>query len=144
MAKSYPPEFRQRALEALANGESVAKVARDLKVSQTSLRGWRTQAAAPAEPQESAEPEERPALTVEVASGDSGRALRALRDTLARSIEAGPADRDLAVLTRRLMDVLAELEKLPKPAEPVKTPLEQVQQKVANELAARRARKSAS
>jgi hypothetical protein len=47
----------------------------------------------------------------EVESGDRQRGLLALRGLLARSLEDAPA-RDLAALSRRLMQVMEELEAL--------------------------------
>lgn len=49
-------------------------------------------------------------FTTEVTSGDKLRALVALRDTLARRIEAGPDDKDLAALSLRLERVLDQIE----------------------------------
>ena len=41
MPAPKPPEFRRRALDLLAQGEPVARVARDLGVSESCLRRWR-------------------------------------------------------------------------------------------------------
>ena len=41
MPAPKPPEFRRRALDLLAHGEPVARVARDLGVSESCLRRWR-------------------------------------------------------------------------------------------------------
>ncbi len=38
-----PPEFRRRALDLVAQGESVARVARDLGISESCLRRWMDQ-----------------------------------------------------------------------------------------------------
>src|SRR5438067_6489197 len=46
----------------------------------------------------------------EVASGDRGRALQALRRLLAERIAANPRPRDLAALSYRLMKVIEELD----------------------------------
>jgi transposase-like protein len=41
----YPEEFRRRAVELVrSSGDPLAKVARDLGVSETGLRNWVTQA----------------------------------------------------------------------------------------------------
>lgn len=40
----YPREFRQRAVELVRAGGSMAQVARDLGVSETGLRDWVVQA----------------------------------------------------------------------------------------------------
>jgi hypothetical protein len=50
-------------------------------------------------------------------SGDRRATLEALRRTLVAAIEAGPAERDLATLSARLMDVLTALEGLVVPEE---------------------------
>ena len=39
VAKS--PEFRRRALDLVANGEPVARVAKDLGISESCMRRWR-------------------------------------------------------------------------------------------------------
>lgn len=46
-------------------------------------------------------------------SGDRRKSLEALRQTLAKAIDADPPARDLASLSRRLMMVMAELAALP-------------------------------
>jgi hypothetical protein len=50
-------------------------------------------------------------FAAEVESGDRRRGLLALRSLLARSLEEAPP-RDLAALSRRLMQVMEELEAL--------------------------------
>lgn len=40
MPAAKPPEFRRRALDLVAQGEPVARVARDLGISQSCLRRW--------------------------------------------------------------------------------------------------------
>ncbi len=40
MPAPKPPEFRRRALDRVAAGEPVAKVARELSVSESWLRRW--------------------------------------------------------------------------------------------------------
>jgi hypothetical protein len=62
-------------------------------------------------------------------------ALQALRDRLAAEIDAGPAPRDLAALSRQFAEVLAQIEKLA-PPEQKGTPLD--------ELAKRRAGRGAA
>lgn len=44
MPAAKPVEFRRRALELVAAGEPVAKVARDLGISESCLRRWMDQA----------------------------------------------------------------------------------------------------
>ena len=41
--KGYPPEFRRRALDLVAQGRSVAEVARLLEVSDQTIYTWRRQ-----------------------------------------------------------------------------------------------------
>src|SRR4051812_46699789 len=43
MPAAKPPEFRRRALDLIAEGEPVAQVARNLGVSESCLRRWRSQ-----------------------------------------------------------------------------------------------------
>jgi len=40
MPAPKPPEFRRRALDLVAQGEPVARVARDLGISESCLRRW--------------------------------------------------------------------------------------------------------
>ena len=41
MPRSYPPEFRQRAVELARQGATpVAKIAKDLGISESCLRNW--------------------------------------------------------------------------------------------------------
>lgn len=44
MPAAKPVEFRRRALDLVAAGEPVAKVARDLGISEPGLRRWMEQA----------------------------------------------------------------------------------------------------
>jgi transposase-like protein len=44
MPVAKPPEFRRRALDLVEQGEPVARVARDLGISESCLRRWMTQA----------------------------------------------------------------------------------------------------
>lgn len=48
-------------------------------------------------------------------SGDKRATLIALRDILARTIQECESGRDMASNTKRLMEVIAELEQLPDP-----------------------------
>ena len=43
MPKSYPPEFRRRALDRIDAGHTVVAVAHDLEVSPQTLYTWRRQ-----------------------------------------------------------------------------------------------------
>lgn len=49
-------------------------------------------------------------------SGDKRATLLALRDKLAETIENCESGRDMAANTKRLMEVMAELEQIPDPA----------------------------
>ena len=40
MPAAKPPEFRRRALDLVAQGEPVARVAKDLGISESCLRRW--------------------------------------------------------------------------------------------------------
>ena len=48
-------------------------------------------------------------------SGDKRATLEALRDILAKTIQECDSGRDMASTTKRLLDVMAELEALPDP-----------------------------
>lgn len=56
------------------------------------------------------EPSQPSSLAVVVAAGDRVKSLRALRDRLAADIDDCGSLRDLASLSQRLMDVLAQIE----------------------------------
>jgi transposase-like protein len=43
MPAAKPPEFRRRALDLVAQGEPVARVAKDLGISESCLRRWMEQ-----------------------------------------------------------------------------------------------------
>ena len=43
MPRSYPPEFRRKVLDLLAEGRKVADVAADLGVTDQSIYNWRRQ-----------------------------------------------------------------------------------------------------
>lgn len=43
MPKSYPPEFRRRALDRIEAGHTIRSIAHDLEVSEQTLYRWRTQ-----------------------------------------------------------------------------------------------------
>ena len=63
-------------------------------------------------------------LTNAAASNDRRSILVALRDKLARTIDECGSGRDIAALSKRLMEVCAELESMPDPDEkknPVQT-----------------------
>lgn len=54
-------------------------------------------------------------LTEAAASGDRRATLVALRDSIARTIDDCESGRDVAALSKRLMEVMAELDGLPEP-----------------------------
>lgn len=70
-------------------------------------------------------------------TGDRLKALEALRDRLAREIDESGSARDVAALSQRLMDVLAQVEGLREPAEKGLTPLDELERR-------RRSREDAS
>lgn len=57
-----------------------------------------------------------PKLYDAAASGDRRATLVALRDSIARTIEGTESGRDVAALSKRLMEVMAEIEALPDPS----------------------------
>lgn len=56
-------------------------------------------------------------LVQAAASGSRRDTLEALRDKVASSIQDCDSGRDVAALSKRLMEIMAELESLPKPAD---------------------------
>lgn len=54
-----------------------------------------------------------PKLSEAAASGDRRDTLTALRDSIARAIEGTDSGRDIAALSKRLMEVMAEIDALP-------------------------------
>ncbi|MCZ1070810.1 hypothetical protein [Rhodococcus sp. A5(2022)] len=74
-------------------------------------------------------PKRRGALAIAAASGDRLKALEALRDRLAREIEACESSRDVAALSRQLTDVLKQIEDLAPPAEEERSPLDELAQR---------------
>ena len=56
-----------------------------------------------------------PALTDAARSGDKRSTLMALRDLIAAQLEACESGRDMAALSKRLMEVMGELESLGDP-----------------------------
>jgi len=66
-------------------------------------------------------------LTEAAKSGSRRDVLVALRDKLASTIETCESGRDVAALSRRLMDVCAELETIPDKSAP-KSPLQQMRE----------------
>lgn len=58
--------------------------------------------------------------------------LVSLRDQLARAIDDCESGRDMAALSKRFMEVLAELEALPDPAKTAQNPAEMARKRVRN------------
>lgn len=56
-------------------------------------------------------------LVQAAASGSRRETLEALRDKVATSIQDCESGRDVAALSKRLMEIMAELDALPKPAD---------------------------
>jgi hypothetical protein len=70
-------------------------------------------------------------LVEAVKSGDKRKTLIALRDTLADSIVSCESGRDMAALTRRLLEVIKEIDAMPD-AEKKKTKFEALKDKVGS------------
>lgn len=65
-------------------------------------------------------------------SGDKRATLLALRDKLAATIENCESGRDMAANTKRLMEVMAELEAIPDPAKKKTSKHDQLKQRHEN------------
>lgn len=65
-------------------------------------------------------------------SGDKRATLIALRDILAETIQRCESGRDMASNTKRLMEVMAELEQMPDPAEKKVSKHDRLKQKHEN------------
>lgn len=70
-------------------------------------------------------------LTDAARSNDRRKTLLALRDKLASTIEACESGRDIAALSKRLMEVMAELDSLPDPSAP-KNPIRAARARAAS------------
>ena len=57
-------------------------------------------------------------LSEAVAGNDRRAALAALRDRLAQTIDSTESGRDVAALSKRLMEVMRELDSIPDPSAP--------------------------
>lgn len=69
-------------------------------------------------------------LTEAVSSNDRRAALLALRDSIARAIDGTDSGRDIAALSKRLMEVMEEIDSLPDP-KAKGSPLEMERKRVA-------------
>lgn len=65
-------------------------------------------------------------------SGDKRETLIALRDILAKTIQTCESGRDMASNTKRLMEVMAEIEALPDPKEKKKSKHDRLKDRLAN------------
>ena len=65
-------------------------------------------------------------------SGDKRATLIALRDILAETIQKCESGRDMASNTKRLMEVMAELEQMPNPADKKVSKHDRLKQKHEN------------
>ena len=72
-------------------------------------------------------------LAKAASSGDRRKTLECLRDELAATIEACESGRDIAALSKRLMEVMDELDQLPAPK--TDTPLAKAKAKAKAERA---------
>lgn len=73
-------------------------------------------------------------LTEAVSSNDRRATLLALRDSIARAIDGTDSGRDIAALSKRLMEVMEEIDSLPDPKEKG-SPLERERKRVAERTA---------
>ena len=65
-------------------------------------------------------------------SGDKRATLVALRDQIAATIENCESGRDMAANSKRLMEVMAEIEALPDPANEKKSKHDRLKEKLEN------------
>jgi len=65
-------------------------------------------------------------------SGDKRATLIALRDQIAATIENCESGRDMAANSKRLMEVMAEIEALPDPANEKKSKHDRLKEKLEN------------
>lgn len=73
-------------------------------------------------------------LTEAVSSNNRRAALLALRDSIARAIDGTDSGRDIAALSKRLMEVMEEIDSLPDP-KAKGSPLERERKRVAERKA---------
>lgn len=71
-------------------------------------------------------------LTAAAASNNRRKTLVALRDKLAATIETCESGRDIAALSKRLMEVMGELDTLPDPDSQTKNPAQLARERVRN------------
>lgn len=71
-------------------------------------------------------------ITEAAKSGDRRATLMALRDSLAATIENCESGRDMAALSKRLMEVMDELDAMPDPTERKSSPLARARSKAGN------------
>lgn len=64
--------------------------------------------------------------------------LIALRNRLAKQIDACDSGRDLAALSKRLMDVMAEIDSMPDPDEKGASPIDNARERMARRASQRR------
>lgn len=69
-------------------------------------------------------------LTAAAASNNRRNTLIALRDKLAETIETCESGRDIAALSKRLMEVMGELDALPDPSSEKKSPAQLARERV--------------
>lgn len=76
---------------------------------------------------------EQPSKLSEAAASNNRRdTLIALRDKLAETIDTCESGRDIAALSKRLMEVMGELESLPDPNSQTKNPAQKARERVRN------------
>lgn len=64
--------------------------------------------------------------------GDRRETLVSLRDQIARAIDESESGRDIAALSKRLMEVMDELEALPDPSKTAENPALSARKRVRN------------
>lgn len=70
-------------------------------------------------------------LSTAARSGDRRQTLVELRNFLAKTLETTNSARDIASISKRLMEVTEELEALPDPEATDKSPIERQREKIA-------------
>lgn len=70
-----------------------------------------------------------PRLSEAAATGDRRETLIAMRDRIAQTIDSTESGRDVAALTKRLMEVMEEIDSMPDPAADAASPLDRARRK---------------
>lgn len=132
-ARKYTDAVRDRSVRLVADlrrddasltvGGAVRQVGERMKVPAATLRKWVQQDAREG-------PAASPSLVESVRSGSRLAALRALRDVIAETVAKTDSARDVASLSRQLMDVLGQIEAVEKTGpEERGTPLDELEKR---------------